>query len=161
MGRPKSQTATVLDTIIDLFNQEILVTPDTIAEASGLSMQTILNAINDLMMSEKICRVGRGVYIPMFRHPPSRCASRTILPDGTTKLEVGDDVLTLTPKESRMVAELMQSGFSQVFQGSRIVEITEKMLETLKQPRKQPRPKAPQRAKACDTQPNLFSELKQ
>lgn len=58
-------------------------------------------------------RVERGVYVPVIQHPVSRIMSKMVLPDGTIKIEIGDDVLTLTPKEARtlgnlVVAEAMQ-----------------------------------------------------
>ncbi len=45
---------------------------------------------------------------------PVRAISRTLLPDGATVLEVGDDVLHLTPRESRMLGEVM-AGSAQAF----------------------------------------------
>lgn len=32
--------------------------------------------------------------------------SKTVLPDGTVKIDIGDQVLTLTPRENRMLAAL-------------------------------------------------------
>lgn len=45
---------------------------------------------------------------------PARPISRTVLPDGATVLEVGDEVLHLTPRESRMLGEVM-TGSAQAF----------------------------------------------
>ena len=53
---------------------------------------------------ERVARVQRGVYVPVVQHPEARLVSLTVLPDGTVKLEIGDDhVLTLTPREARSV----------------------------------------------------------
>ncbi|MCH2003995.1 hypothetical protein MKX22_00985 [Acinetobacter ursingii] len=52
--------------------------------------------------------------IPAPKHRPARLMSKMVLPDGTVKIEIGDDeILTLTPREARhlgnlMVAEAMQ-----------------------------------------------------
>lgn len=67
-----------------------------------------------LVDSGQIIRVQRGVFIPAPKHRPSRIMCKMVLPDGTVKIEIGDDeVLTLTPREARnlgnlMVAEAMQ-----------------------------------------------------
>lgn len=45
---------------------------------------------------------------------PARAISRTLLQDGATVLEVGDEVLHLTPRESRMLGEVM-AGSAQAF----------------------------------------------
>ena len=54
-----------------------------------------------------VVRVQRGVYVPAETHPPARVISKMLLPDGTVKIDIGDQVLTLTPKEDRMLAQLM------------------------------------------------------
>ena len=56
---------------------------------------------------ELIYRLCSGVYAPTIQHPPQRTIYKAILPDGTVKLEVGDDhILTLTPKEARILGGL-------------------------------------------------------
>ncbi len=50
----------------------------------------------------------------MEQHKPARSISRTLCPDGTTVLEIGDAVMILTPRESRMLGEVM-TGAAQQF----------------------------------------------
>lgn len=47
-------------------------------------------------------------------HRVARAISKTILPSGLVKLEIGDEVLTLTPQENRMLAELQAVAAAQV-----------------------------------------------
>ena len=47
--------------------------------------------------------------MPAVKHTPARPMSKTVIPDGSVKLEIGDDILTLTPREDRMLANLMGS----------------------------------------------------
>ena len=54
-----------------------------------------------------ICRAERGVFVPIIQHPASRVISKTILPDGTTVIDVGDEVLTLTPREAMSLGKLL------------------------------------------------------
>ena len=71
-------------------------------------------AVNSyLIETNQISRAERGVYVPVITHAPSRPICKYILPDGTVKIELGDQIITMTPKESRylgnlMVAEAMQ-----------------------------------------------------
>lgn len=60
-----------------------------------------------------IHRVQRGVFVPAQTHRTARYVTRSLLPDGTTVLEVGDTVLVLTPREARMVGELMAGAAQQ------------------------------------------------
>ena len=67
-----------------------------------------------LMDDGKLKRVLRGVYVPVEVHPPARCISKTVLTDGTVKIEIGDEVLTLTPREDRALAMLQVGAVMQV-----------------------------------------------
>lgn len=102
-----SSRVLVMDAIKDLYDQEIPVTSPAIMRVTGLKPVTVADCIKELKERGEIWAPERGVYRPVLKHPPARAVSRTTLPDGTVKLEVGDEILTLTPRESRMVAEAM------------------------------------------------------
>lgn len=110
----KSNAETILEAIEDLHNQEQIVTRTTLADLTGLQLSIIDDRLSYLVDSGQIIRVQRGVFIPAPKHRPSRIMCKMVLPDGTVKIEIGDDeVLTLTPREARnlgnlMVAEAMQ-----------------------------------------------------
>lgn len=99
----------ILDAIIDLHNQEQVVTRETLSDVLDLKQTIIDDNLSSLVNDGVIHRVQRGVYVPTAKHPPARVISKIVLPCGTVKLDVGDDVLTLTPKESRILGSLMMA----------------------------------------------------
>ena len=110
----KSNAETILEAIEDLHNQEQIVTRETLAQLTDLKLSIVDDRLSYLVDSGQIIRVQRGVFIPSPKHRVARLMSKMVLPDGTVKIEIGDDeVLTLTPREARnlgnlMVAEAMQ-----------------------------------------------------
>lgn len=104
----------VLETIHELYDQGLPVTRESIARATGLRMVSIDESLKSLKAQELIWAPERGVFRPVEMHPPARPISKTILPNGLVKLEIGDEVLTLTPKENRMLAELQAGAAAQL-----------------------------------------------
>ena len=103
----KSNAEIVLSAVPDLFAREQIVTREILSELTGLKLTTIDDRLGHLVDTGKIRRVQRGVFVPLEQHRPARPISRTLCPDGTTVLEVGDTVMILSPRESRMIGELM------------------------------------------------------
>ena len=116
MTDPKSRSTAevVMDAIEDLPAREQIVTREILAELTGIKLTTVDDRLGHLVDTGKIRRVQRGVFVPLEQHPPARPISRTLCPDGTTVLEVGDAVMILSPRESRMIGELM-AGSSQQY----------------------------------------------
>ena len=112
--KPRSNAEVVLGAIEDLHAREQIVTREILAELTGLKLTTIDDRLGHLVDVGKIRRVQRGVFVPLEQHKPARPISRTLCPDGTTVLEVGDTVMILSPRESRMIGELM-AGSSQQY----------------------------------------------
>lgn len=110
----KSNAEIVLETVQDLHAREQIVTREILADVTGLKLTTIDDRLGYLVDNGKVRRVQRGVFVPMEQHKPARPISRTLCPDGTTVLEVGDTVMILTPRESRMLGEVM-TGAAQQF----------------------------------------------
>lgn len=103
-----TSTRQILEAITDLHAQEQIVTRDKIGEVlPHLSLQKISDRLGYLIETSQISRPERGVYVPVITHATSRSVCKYILPDGTVKLEIGDQVVTMTPKESRYVGNLM------------------------------------------------------
>lgn len=103
----KSNAEAILEAIEDLHNMEQIVTRETLSQLTGLKLSIVDDRLSYLVDGGHIIRVQRGVFVPAPRHRPSRVMSKIVLPDGTVKIEIGDDVLTLTPKESRILGNLM------------------------------------------------------
>lgn len=111
---PKTSTAAVLDAVRDLHAQEQLVTREGVAEATGLKLTVVDDRLGVLVDDGEILRIKRGVFKPAVAHPPARTMSKTILPDGWVKIEIGDEILTLTPREDRSLAQLQAGAAAQL-----------------------------------------------
>lgn len=109
----KSTTALVLEAVQDLHNQEQIVTRETLAELTGLKLTVIDDRLGTLTDDGMLLRVQRGVYVPAVQHPAARPMSKTVMPDGMVKIEIGDEVLSLTPREDRALANLMAGAAAQ------------------------------------------------
>jgi len=104
----RSNTDIVLEAIQDLHAQEQIVTRETLMAITGLKLTVIDDRVALLVDNGQVHRVQRGVFVPAPEHKPARIISKTVLPGGTVKIEIGDDhILTLTPRENRMLGELM------------------------------------------------------
>ena len=112
MSKPNHEI--VLEAVWDLYNAEKIVTRENIAELVPLDLVTISDRLSFLVDKGQVYRAHRGVYKPAHHHKPARIISKSVLPDGTVKIEIGDDhVLTLTPRENRMLAECMGGAIQQ------------------------------------------------
>ncbi len=103
----RSNTEILLEAIEDLHALEQIVTRETLMEHTGLKLTVIDDRVALLIDSGQVHRVQRGVFVPAPQHKPARIISKTVLPGGIVKIEIGDDVWTLTPRENRMLGELM------------------------------------------------------
>ena len=117
MSTKKTNSDIVLEAIQDLHAQEQIVTRETLADTTGLKLTVIDDRVSHLIDCGQVHRVQRGVFVPAPEHKPARIITKTILPGGTVSIEIGDDhVITLTPRENRMLAELM-AGAAQQYAG--------------------------------------------
>lgn len=130
----------VLDAIIDLHNQEQIVTRETLSNILDLKQTIIDDNLTILANDGLIHRVQRGVYVPTVEHKPARLISKIPLPDGTVVIDIGDSiVLTLTPKEARILGSLMMCEalqYSNIESGHQAAVATAKMDLELKNMRK-------------------------
>ena len=107
MERAATSTQRVYEGIVELHNLQQQATRYTVQELTGLPLGKVDDRIKTLVEREQIKRVLKGVYIPVEVHPPARAISKMILPGGMVKIEIGDEVLTLTPSEDRALGLLM------------------------------------------------------
>jgi len=104
----KTSAQEVLDHAIDLHQREQLVTREALSDALGVKLSIVDEHIKNLVNNGKLMRKKSGVFQPVIEMPPARAMSKTMLPDGWVKIEIGDQVLTLTPREDRMLGNLMR-----------------------------------------------------
>ena len=109
-----TSTMRILDAVCELHALEQVVTRETVAELTGLKLTIVDDRLRALADEGRVKRVLRGVYVPVEVHPPARSISKTVLDDGTVKIEIGNDVLTLTPREDRALAMLQAGAAIQV-----------------------------------------------
>jgi len=116
MAINKTTLQQILDTVQELHNLEQIVTREAVREVTGLALTTVDDRLAVLVDRGEITRIGRGVFVPAVKHPPARSISKTVMPDGSVKLEIGEEVLTLTPREDRTLAGV-QAGAALQFIG--------------------------------------------
>lgn len=129
----------VLDAVVDLNNQEQSVTRETLSAVIDLPLAVIDEKLTSLVNDGLIHRIQRGVYVPTVKHNQARIISKIVLPCGTVKVDIGDDVWTLTPKEARILGSLMAADamqYSNIEIGHHAALTTAKMDLELKEMRK-------------------------
>lgn len=129
----------VLDAVVDLSNQEQSVTRETLSNVIDLELAIIDEKLTSLVNDGLIHRIQRGVYVPTVTHNQARIISKIVLPCGTVKIDIGDDVWTLTPKEARLIGSLFMSDamqYSSIETGHHAALTTAKMDLEMKEMRK-------------------------
>ena len=102
-----STTTAIYEAAQELHAMGTEITRHTIAELTQLPMVVVDDRLRALAEDGRIKRLVRGVYAVVKQYPPTRPMSKTVLADGFVKIEIGDEVLTLTPREDRVLAVLM------------------------------------------------------
>ncbi|WP_198086272.1 hypothetical protein [Variovorax sp. E3] len=129
----------MFEAVQDPHNQEQIVTRETLAELTGLKLTVIDDRLGTLTDDGMLLRVQRGVYVSAVQHPVARPMSKTVMPDGMIKIEIGDEVLTLTPREDRALANLMAGAAAQaaaIETGRNAALLTAEMAEEIKRLRR-------------------------
>ena len=104
----------ILDAIQYLHNAEQMVTREALQEVTGLKLSIVDDRTAVLVDEGLVIRKGRGVFVPAVQHPPARPISKTVMPDGAVKIEIGDTVLDLTPREDRLLASIQAGAALQI-----------------------------------------------
>ena len=94
----------LLQIISELHAAGRVTTRSVVKELTGKSYGVVDDHLKRLFEEGAIRRVLPGVYEPVTAMPPPRAVSVTRLQGGWVKIEAGDDVITLTPEEERMLA---------------------------------------------------------
>jgi len=97
----------VLDACKMLFDADMAPSRDLLAERTGLSLGAVDEAVKALRKLGLLTKEPQS-YKPIPQYKENRIVSGSPLPSGEFKVELGDDVLTLTPKETRDLGMLLQ-----------------------------------------------------
>ena len=97
----------VYQAVRDLHAVGRAATRETVAEMCRMPLIVVDEQLRALHKAGQVTRVLRGHYEPALVFDPPRPISKTVLSDGSAKIEVGDEVLLLTPAEDRALGQLM------------------------------------------------------
>ena len=107
-SRAISTTSRVLESIRYMHNiKQRPISSSEIQTVSELAADTVAESLKRLLETGQIARPGRGIYEPVAKHPEPRAISQTLHPDGTCKIEIGDEVIALTPMEHRTLVRML------------------------------------------------------
>lgn len=106
MSQAITSTQRIFDAVRELRSLEQIATRETVAELTGLKLSVVDDRLRALVDDGKLKRLLRGIYEVVEDYPETRVISKTVLPSGYVKYDIGDFVLTLTPMEDRVLAQL-------------------------------------------------------
>lgn len=97
----------IIDVLCEIYdiNGNEPVTRAELQLATGLQMTIVDDRLKTLVDDGVIQRARRGRFVPICPHRPARVISVTRIDDGIVKIEIGDDLLELVPREARMLGK--------------------------------------------------------
>lgn len=102
--RVSLNSARVLQLIAEIHSGGRAASRQTVADLLEVPVVKVDEHIKKLLEAGSIRRIMPGVFEPVESMPEARPVSVTRMQGGWVKVEVGDDMLTLTPEEERMLA---------------------------------------------------------
>ena len=112
-SKPIPSKERIYDAVRELRAVEQIATRETVAELTGLKLSIVDDNLSTLVDDHRLKRLLRGIYELVEVYPPPRPMSKTLVGDGTVKIEIGDMLLTLTPAEDRALAMLQGGAITQ------------------------------------------------
>ena len=112
MSKPEKPAATIPSTerifeaVRELRAMDQIATRETVAELTGLKLTIVDDRLRALVDNNRLKRLLRGVYDLVEHFPAPRAISKTVLGNGAVVYDIGNEVLTLSPQEARVLAEL-------------------------------------------------------
>lgn len=97
--REITSTQLVFDAARDLHAMGEEITREGLMAATGLKQYIVDERLRVLVGDERMKRVGRGAFALGEQYHESRAMSKTLLPSGEVKYEVGDQLVELTSYE--------------------------------------------------------------
>jgi hypothetical protein len=107
-GEPKrdrfANSHRIWQAALELRNTNRRINRSALAGLTGLKPGIVDDHVDRFIERDQIRRAGNGELEVVEQFPAARPISKTTLPNGLVKLEVGSDMLELTPDEARAVA---------------------------------------------------------
>ena len=94
----------IWDTILELRNSERRINRRALADITGLKPGIVDDHVERWIEKDQLRRAGSGELEVIEHFPATRPISKTTLPNGVVKLEIGSDLVELTPAEARTLA---------------------------------------------------------
>lgn len=94
----------IWDTILELRNSERRINRRALADITGLKPGIVDDHVERWIEKDQLRRAGSGELEVIEHFPATRPISKTTLPNGIVKLEIGSDLVELTPAEARTLA---------------------------------------------------------
>lgn len=104
----------VLQCIVDLHNARRPVSRNLVAQHLNERLSVVDDAVKRLKEDGLVRTVVPGIVEPVEQFPPDRPISKTVLPNGWTKLEFGDECHQFTPHESAVIGSLFHGDYRMV-----------------------------------------------
>ena len=108
----KSSRDRVYDAILELSDSETPAKAADIANITGLAMPIVYDSIKALKQRGRIYS-DNGSFFASEEVAETQAVSHTILPSGAVKLEKGDQVMDLNPREARALAKTLAGSVEQ------------------------------------------------
>jgi len=116
MARPSAHTDIVYQAVNDLSNMDGVARRNALKSRTGLPFTIVDEAIKRLKEEEGSVKMLKpGVFVPVKKYYEHAC-SATVLEDGRCKMEKGDELVTLTPREAASFLGLLV-GYAMMNQG--------------------------------------------
>lgn len=104
--QPKSNRESVLNAINILCEHRDAATRQQIVAMTGIKMGIVDEHVKNLRLSDQVRMLSPGFYAPVDQEP-DRPVSATVLPRGRLKIELGDQVMDVNPREGFALAKLL------------------------------------------------------
>ena len=123
-GKPLTSTQRVFDAVCELRELDQIATRETVADLTQLKLSVVDDRLRALVDDGKLKRLLRGIYELVEVFPPPRQMWCGVLENGYVKFELGEHVITMTPREARASARGL-AGFAE---DARVLESTKQHL---------------------------------
>ncbi len=119
--------------ITDIHNAGRIPTREVIADALNVPVGKIDEHVKNLVNEGHIRRVSAGVYEPIFKPRQSRPVSVKRLLTGMVEVSVGNDRMSLTPDEERLLAASITGAQAQFHDLTRGRDLADRFRELQRQ----------------------------
>jgi hypothetical protein len=97
----------VFEAILSLREKGQTASRTAIIAASRMPDTIVDGCLRRLREDGRIVSPVRGMFIPVGQHREAQPVSLTVLPDGMAKLEIGDALIELTPRERQLLGDVI------------------------------------------------------